>query len=83
MCIADASAASGVDGGAKMDAVDWSGLSVLAALFVACVGYLSRQIHREVDGMRSEFRPRFDRVDERLDRLEERYVRHLELHARR
>jgi hypothetical protein len=57
-----------------MEAVDWAGLSVLAALMVGCVGYLSRQIHREVDQLRGEIVPR-------LDRLEERYVRHLEQHA--
>jgi len=61
-----------------MDAVDWSGLAVLAALLVACVGYLSRQIHREVDGVRTEMR---EQILPRLDRLEERYVRHLEHHA--
>ena len=57
-----------------MDAVDWSGLGVLAGLIIGSFGYLSRQIHREVDGLRSEILPR-------LDRLEERYIRHLELHA--
>lgn len=57
-----------------MDAVDWTALSVLVTVFVAIVlgafGYLSRQISRLED-----------RVDARFDRLEERYVRHLELHA--
>jgi hypothetical protein len=71
-----------------MDAVDWSGLGVLAVLLVACVGYLSRQVSRVEDHLRGEMATqfaavdaRFDRVDARLDRLEERYVRHLEQHA--
>jgi hypothetical protein len=59
-----------------MVAVDWTGLSLLAALMVGCVGYLAREIHRVEDRLRSEIVPR-------LDRLEERYVRHLELHAGR
>jgi hypothetical protein len=57
-----------------MDAVEWTALSVLVSVFVAVVlgafGYLSRQMDR-----------RFDAIDARLDRLEERYVRHLEMHA--
>ena len=53
-----------------MEAVDWTALSALAAIVLGAVGYLSRQMNT-----------RFDRVDARLDRLEERYVRHLELHA--
>jgi len=57
-----------------MDAVDWTGLGFLAALLLGCVGYLSREIHRVEDRLRSDIVPR-------LDRLEERYVRHLELHA--
>lgn len=57
-----------------MDAVDWAGLGVLAGMLVACVGYLSRQIHREVDRLRNEIVPRLDRIDER-------FVRHLETHA--
>lgn len=61
-----------------MSGMDWSGLGVLAGLFVACVGYLSRQIHREVDGVRAEMR---EQILPRLDRLDERYIRHLEQHA--
>lgn len=57
-----------------MDAVDWTGLGALAALLVACIGYLSRQIHREVDQLRNEIVPRLDRIDER-------FIRHLETHA--
>ena len=67
-----------------MDAVDWSGLGVLAALMVGCIGYLARQLNRLEDRMNARFDQvdvRFDRVDARIDRLEERYVRHLELHA--
>lgn len=71
-----------------MDAVDWSGLGVLAALMVGCLGYLSRQMTRLEDRLEGRMiagfdrvDARFDRVEARLDRLEERYVRHLELHA--
>lgn len=75
-----------------MDAVDWTGLSVLAALLVGCIGYLSRQMHRlddrltgEMRALRGDMRADFDRlradVVPRLDRLEERYVRHLEAHV--
>jgi hypothetical protein len=71
-----------------MDAVDWSGLGFLAALLVACVGYLARQTHRSEDRLQAEMGllehrlgVRFDRIDGRLDRLEERYVRHLEQHT--
>ena len=53
-----------------MEAVDWTGLSALAAIALGAIGYLAHQMNA-----------RFDRVDARLDRLEERYVRHLELHA--
>jgi hypothetical protein len=64
-----------------MDAVDWTALSVLVTVFVAVVlgafGFLARQMNRLEDRMVT----RFDGVDARLDRLEERYVRHLELHA--
>jgi hypothetical protein len=63
--------------GGRMDAVDWSGLSVLAALMVACIGYLSRQMDRRFDRVDG----RFDHLEARIDKLEERYVRHLEQHA--
>ena len=71
-----------------MDAVDWSGLGVLAALMVGCIGYLSRQMTHQtsrlesrVNRLEDRMNTRFDHVDARIDRLEERYVRHLELHA--
>ena len=57
-----------------MDAVDWTGLGVLAGIVLGSVGYLSRQLHREIDRLRGELIPRLDRIDER-------YVRHLETHA--
>lgn len=57
-----------------MTAVDWTELGVIAGLFVASGGYLTRLVHREIDGLRQELVPR-------LDRLEERYIRHLEQHA--
>ena len=57
-----------------MDAVDWTGLGVLAGIVLGSVGYLSRQMHRMEDRLRSELIPRLDRIDER-------FVRHLETHA--
>jgi len=68
-----------------MEAVEWTGLSVLIGVFVACIGYFSRQLSRVEDGVRAELsaveqRLRADIVP-RLDRLEERYVRHLEAHT--
>lgn len=53
-----------------MDAVDWTALSVLAGIVLGASGYLSHQMNA-----------RFDRVEARIDRLDERYVRHLEAHA--
>ena len=50
--------------------MDWTALGVLAGLFVTCVGYLSVRIDRFED-----------RLTQRFERLEERYVRHLEQHA--
>lgn len=57
-----------------MDAVDWTGLSVLAGIVLGSVGFLARQMHRMEDRLRSEIVPRLDRIDER-------FVRHLENHA--
>lgn len=57
-----------------MEVMDWGGLGVLAALLVGCIGYLSRQMHRMEDRLRSDIVPRLDRIDER-------FVRHLETHA--
>lgn len=54
--------------------MDWTELGVIAGLFVASGGYLTRLVHREIDGLRQELVPR-------LDRLEDRYIRHLERHA--
>ena len=53
-----------------MEVVDWTGLSVLAGLIVGAFGYLSRQMHRMED-----------RLLARLDRIDERFIRHLETHA--
>lgn len=61
--------------------MEWTQLGIIAGLIVAQGGYLTRLLHREVDGLRSELVPRFDRLEHRFDRLEERYVRHLEHHA--
>ena len=60
-----------------MDAVDWTGLSVLAGIVLGSIGYLSRQMNARFDRVDA----RFDRVETRIDRLDERYVRHLEQHS--
>jgi len=59
-----------------MTAAEWTQLGIIAGLIVAQGGYLTRLVHREIDGLRQELVPR-------LDRLEERYIRHLEQHAGR
>jgi hypothetical protein len=64
-----------------MTPMDWTTLGVLSGLLLSGFGYLSRLVHREVDGLRAELVLRIDGVDGRLDRLEERYIRHLEQHA--
>ena len=67
-----------------MNAVDWTALSALAAIFLGGLGYLARRLERldhRLDRLEDRIDERFARVDERFDRLEERYVRHLELHA--
>jgi len=79
-----------------MDVVDWSALSVLAAVMLGAVGYLSRQFSRElaraeqslggrIDRVEDRLNERIDRMDDhfgaRFDRLEEQYIRHLEAHA--
>lgn len=60
-----------------MDAVDWTGLGVLAALMVGCVGYLARQIDR----LRSDMTDGNRELGTRIERLSDAYVRHLEHHA--
>ena len=61
--------------------MEWTQLGIIAGLIVAQGGYLTRLLHREVDGLRNELVPRLDRLEHRFDLLEERYVRHLEHHA--
>jgi hypothetical protein len=65
-----------------MDVVDWSALSVLAAVMLGAVGYLSRQINRVEERLSGRMDRMEDRFSSRFDRLEEQYIRHLELHAR-
>jgi len=60
-----------------MDAVDWTGFATLGGLFLGGLAWLRNQVHREIDTVRQDIRG----IDARLDRLEERYVRHLEQHA--
>ena len=71
-----------------MRAVDWGALSALAAVVLAGLGYLSRQLTRSVDRLdgridrlEAVLSGRIDRLDGRFDRLEEQYIRHLEAHA--
>jgi hypothetical protein len=78
-----------------MEAVDWTALSVLAAVVLGAIGYLARDMHRQlhalemrmdarftqVDARFTQVDGRFDRVEQRIDALTERYVRHLEAHA--
>ena len=78
-----------------MRAVDWGALSALAAVVLAGLGYLSRQLTRSVDRLdgrldrvdgridrlEAVLSARIDRLDGRFDRLEEQYIRHLEAHA--
>ena len=64
-----------------MDAVDWTGLTALAAIFLGGLAWLRNQLHREIDALRDVVREDIRGIDARLDRLDERYVRHLEAHA--
>ena len=78
-----------------MDAVDWTGLGVLAALMVGCVGYLARQIDRlrsdmsdgqrdvgaRIDRLQSDMTQGNRELGARIERLSDAYVRHLEHHA--
>jgi hypothetical protein len=71
-----------------MEAVDWTALSVLAAVVLGAIGYLARDMHRQlhalevrIDARFTQVDGRFDRVEQRIDALTERYVRHLEAHA--
>ena len=57
-----------------MASMDWATVGTLAGLMAAGFGYLTHVMHREIDRLRDEVVPR-------LDRLEERYIRHLEQHA--
>ena len=58
-----------------IDAVEWTGIGVLAGIVLGGVAYLSHQLNRGVDRLCDELVPRLDRIDER-------FARHLEMHAR-
>jgi hypothetical protein len=71
--------------------VDWGTVSAIAALVVACFGYLSRQMNRlddrlsaRIDGVEHSLASRIDGVERslgsRIDQLTERYIAHLERH---
>jgi hypothetical protein len=56
--------------------VDWGTVSAIAALVVACFGYLARQMNRledRLDGMERS-------LAGHIDKLTERYITHLERH---
>jgi hypothetical protein len=65
--------------------VDWGSVSVIGGLVAASFGYLSRQIHRledklfaEMGGLDTRLGSRMDRLEDKLDKLTERYIEHLE-----
>jgi len=60
-----------------MDAVDWTALGALAAIFLGGLAWLRHQVQREIDVVRSDIRE----VRAEILTLNERYVRHLEAHA--
>ena len=60
-----------------MDAVDWTGLTALAAIFLGGLAWLRHQLQREIDLVRDDIRS----VRADVATLSERYVRHLEAHA--
>jgi hypothetical protein len=66
---------AGYDG--SVDGVDWGTVSAIAALVVACAGYLSRQMNRLEDRLTV----RIDGIAGRIDHLTERYIAHLERHS--
>lgn len=70
-----------------MDTVDWGTVSAIAALVVACFGYLSRQMNRLEDRLGARIDGVGHRIDgmerslgARIDQLTERYIAHLERH---
>jgi hypothetical protein len=64
-----------------VDEVDWGTVSAIAALVVACVGYLSRQMNRLDDRLTGRLDGVEARLGARIDQLTERYIAHLERHA--
>jgi hypothetical protein len=64
-----------------MDAVDWTAVSVLAALMFGALGYIVRQLNRVEQRLSLRMDRMEDRFGARFDRLEEQYIRHLEAHA--
>ena len=75
-----------------MDAVDWTAVSVLAALMFGALGYITRHLGHQIadlgsrlDRVEDRLSERMDRMEDRFsarfDRLEEQYIRHLEAHA--
>lgn len=67
--------------------MDWGTVSAIAALVVACFGYLSRQMNRledrlaaRIDGMGARIDGLERSLTSRIDQLTERYIAHLERH---
>ena len=69
--------------------MDWGTVSAIAALVVACFGYLSRQMNRledrlgaRIDGLDTRMDGMERSLGARIDQLTERYIAHLERHPR-
>jgi hypothetical protein len=60
--------------------VDWGTVSAIAALVVACFGYLSRQMNRLDDRLGTRIDGLERSLASRIDQLTERYIAHLERH---
>ncbi|MGH9034693.1 MAG: hypothetical protein ACRD0O_02945 [Acidimicrobiia bacterium] len=63
-----------------MHEVDWGSVSAIAALVVACFGYLARQMNRLEDRLENRLDAMERSLGGRIDKLTERYIAHLERH---
>ena len=60
--------------------MDWGTVSAIAALVVACVGYLSRQMNRLEDRLDNRIDGLEQSLTVHINQLTERYIAHLERH---
>lgn len=60
-----------------MGSMDWATVGTMVGFMAAGFGYLTRQLHRTEDRLQRQITD----VVARLERLDERYIRHLEQHA--